>query len=58
MLKHGHRPCLQNLEAKIVEDGKGRICMKNYKGLLRFARNDGENWTIYDLVSQCQKGFA
>ena len=30
--------------AKFIEnelgDGKGRICMKNYQGLLRFARND------------------
>jgi len=41
MIKHGHRPCLQNLGVKIIEDGEGRACiMKNYEGLLRFARND------------------
>ena len=28
--------------------------MKNYEGLLRFARNDRENLTSYDLVEQCQ----
>jgi len=28
--------------------------MKNYKGLLRFARNDRENLPSYDLVRQCQ----
>ena len=28
--------------------------MQNYRGLLRFARNDRGNLTSYDLVEQCK----